>query len=212
MCKPCCYRFCKKELSMKIFTRVALVVTLITSHLLSFAATGVVNEGVAPINKGDNTIWKLMSEKGGAQLVVSANNSRPAFVVNPEKHTCSKIFASSVSQVFHVVEAKNDKAMYASITLAALAPGREIKPVPSINAYPNPSRGITRLALNLPGDNTYKIRISNTIGRVIRVHELGPADKMEVELDLSSYPSGVYFYSLLVNDKTIETKRLVLQK
>jgi len=144
--------------------------------------------------------------------VVSANNSRPAFVVDAEKHTCSKIYASSVSQVFHVVEAKSSKAVYTNIALASLAPGREIKPVPSINAYPNPSRGITRLALNLPGDNTYKIRISNTIGRVIRVHELGPAERMEVELDLSSYPSGVYFYSLLVNDKTIETKRLVLQK
>lgn len=196
---------------MKIFTRAVLVVTLITTHLLSFAATGV-SVGVAPINKGGNTIWKLMTEKVGSQLVVSADNSRPAFVANAAKHTCSRIYASSVSQVFHVVEAKADKAMYASITLAALAPGREIKPMPSINAYPNPSRGITRLALSLPGDNTYKIRISNTIGRVIRVHELTPAETMEVELDLSSYPSGVYFYSLLVNDKTVETKRLVLQK
>lgn len=196
---------------MRIFTRVFLVVTLITTHLLSFAATGV-RDGVAPINKGGGTIWKLMTEKGGAQLVVSANNSRPAFVANADRHTCSKIYASSVSQAFHVVEAKTEKAKYASITLAALAPGREIKPVPSINAYPNPSRGITRLALSLPGDNTYKIRISNTIGRVIRVHELAPAESMEVELDLSSYPSGVYFYSLLVNDKTVETKRLVLQK
>lgn len=196
---------------MKIFTKVFLVVTLITSHLLSYAATGV-SDGVAPINNGGNTLWKLMAEKTGSALVVSANNSRPAFIANTEKHTCSKIYASSVSQAFHVVEPKAEKAMYASVTLAAIAPGREIKPVPSINAYPNPSRGITRLALNLPGDNTYKIRISNTIGRVIRVHELGPAEKMEVELDLSSYPSGIYFYSLLVNDKTIETKRLVLQK
>lgn len=196
---------------MRIFTRAVLVVTLITTHLLSFAATGV-DGGVAPVNNGGGTIWKLMADKGGAQLVVSANNSRPAFVVNAQKHTCSRLYASSVSQAFHVMEAKPDKAAYARITLAALAPGREIKPVPSINAYPNPSRGITRLALSLPGDNSYKIRISNTIGRVIRVHELAPAETMEVELDLSSYPSGVYFYSLLVNDKTVETKRLVLQK
>ena len=195
---------------MRIFTKIFLVVTLLVSHVLSYAATAL-NEGVAPVNTGGNTIWKLMPEKG-ATLVVSANNSRPAFVMDPQKHTCSKIYASSVSQVFHVVEGKKDKAIYASITLASVAPGREIKQVPSINAYPNPSRGITRLALSLPGDNSYKIRISNTIGRVIRVHELGPAEKMEVELDLSSYPSGVYFYSLLVNDKTVETKRLVLQK
>lgn len=198
---------------MRIFTRIVLVFTLITSHVLSFAGTAIVQSGVDPIKKGGNTVWKFMSNTGsGASLVVSANNSRPAFVMNPEKHTCSKIYASAVSQVFHVVEAKAEKAVYTNIALAAIAPGKEIKPVPSINAYPNPSTGITRLALNLPGDNTYKIRISNTIGRVIRVHELGPAEKMNLELDLSSYPSGVYFYSLLVNDKTVETKRLVLQK
>lgn len=197
---------------MRIFTKLVLVVTLISSHLLSFAGTAVVSAGVDPVKKGGDTLWKLMPTNGGTPLVVSANNSRPAFVMNPEKHTCSKIFASAVSQVFHVVETKTEKAVYTNIALAAIAPGKEIKPVPSINAYPNPSRGNIILALNLPGDNIYKIRISNTIGRVIRVHELGPAEKMEVALDLSSYPSGVYFYSLLVNDKTVETKRLVLQK
>lgn len=198
---------------MRIFTKIVLVVTLITSHLLSFAGTAMVKAGVDPVKKGGETLWKLMpASTGGAPLVVSASNSRPAFVINPEKHTCSKIYASAVSQVFHTVETKTEKASYTNIALAAVAPGKEIKPVPSINAYPNPSRGNITLALNLPGDNTYKIRISNTIGRVIRVHELAPAEKMEVALDLSSYPSGIYFYSLLVNDKTVETKRLVLQK
>ena len=198
---------------MRIFTKIVLVVTLIASHLLSYAGTAVVGAGIDPIKKGGEAVWKLMPTTGsGAALVVSANNSRPAFVTNSEKHTCSKIYASAVSQAFYAVEGKNEKAAYTNVSLAAIAPGREIKPVPSIYAYPNPSRGITRLALNLPGDNTYKIRISNTIGRVIRVHELEPAEKMELELDLSSYPSGVYFYSLLANDKTIETKRLVLQK
>ncbi|GAB3533503.1 hypothetical protein GCM10027443_19060 [Pontibacter brevis] len=198
---------------MRIFTKIVLVVTLISSHLLSFAGTAMVKAGIDPVRKGGDTVWKLMPTHGGTSpLVVSASNSRPAFVMNPEKHTCSKIYASAVSQVFHTVEAKTEKPVYTNIALAAIAPGKEIKPVPSINAYPNPSRGNIVLALNLPGDNIYKIRISNTIGRVIRVHELGPAEKMEVALDLSSYPSGVYFYSLLVNDKTVETKRLVLQK
>ncbi|MFD3000189.1 T9SS type A sorting domain-containing protein [Pontibacter toksunensis] len=197
---------------MRIFTKLVLVVTLISSHVLSFAGTAMVNAGVEPVKKGGGILWKLMPTNGGAALVLSANNSRPAFVMNPDRHTCSKLYASAVSKEFHTVEAKAEKAVYTNITLAAIAPGKEIKPVPSINAFPNPSRGLTTLALNLPGNNTYKIRISNTIGRVMRVQELGPAEKMEVELDLSSYPSGIYFYSLLVNDKTVETKRLVLQK
>ncbi|WP_299755445.1 T9SS type A sorting domain-containing protein [uncultured Pontibacter sp.] len=189
---------------MRIFTRFILVTTLVSAHLVSFA-------GVSPAYKGGNTLWKLMPDKV-SQLTLSANNARPEFVAK-EDHTCSKIYASAVSQVFHVVEKKQSKSMYANITLAAFAPGNDLKTsLPSINAYPNPSRGYTSLALNLPGNNNYKIRISNTIGKVLAVQEIAPAEKAKVDLDLTSLPSGVYFYSLLVNGKTVETKRLVLQK
>lgn len=189
---------------MRIFTKLILITTLISAHLVSFA-------GVSPTYKGGNTLWKLMPDKA-SQLLLSANNARPNFV-NKEDHTCSKIYASAVSQVFHVVEKKQSKSMYANITLAAFAPGNDVKTsLPSINAYPNPSRGYTSLALNLPGNNNYKIRISNTIGKVLAVQEIAPAERAKVDLDLTSLPSGVYFYSLLVNGKTVETKRLVLQK
>lgn len=184
--------------------------TLIGSHLASFAGDRLA-AGTNPTYKGGTTVWKLMPDKV-AQLTLSANNARPNFV-EKEDHTCSKIYASAVSQAFHVVEVKQSKSMYANITLAAFAPGSDVKAsLPSINAYPNPSRGRTILALNLPGNDNYKIRISNTIGKVLTVQEIGPAEKAEVKLDLTSLPSGVYFYSLLVNDKTVETKRLVLQK
>lgn len=204
---------------MKNFTKLFFIATLISSHLLGFAANATTgqaaNEGVEPTYKGGSTNWKLIQEKG-SQLSVSAQNARPAFVRNEEEHTCSKLFASAVSKEFHAVESRGAKSMFATVSFASLssvAPSRVIKQMPSINAYPNPSRGITRLSLNLPGgQENYKIRISNTIGKVLSVHEVVPAEKMEVELNMTSLPSGIYFYSLLVNDKTVETKRLVLQK
>ncbi|MFD2516168.1 T9SS type A sorting domain-containing protein [Pontibacter locisalis] len=200
---------------MKNFTKLFFIATLITSHLLGFAANANSSAaGVAPVYKGGTTTWKLIQEKG-AQLSVSAQNARPAFVKNEEEHSCSKIYASAVSQAFHVVENKTSKGVFVNntVSLASIAPSRNIKAMPSINAYPNPSKGITRLSLSLPGANeNYKIRISNTIGKVLYVNELMPAEKLEVELNMTSLPSGIYFYSLLVNDKTVETKRLVLQK
>ncbi|MDX5435775.1 MAG: T9SS type A sorting domain-containing protein [Pontibacter sp.] len=197
---------------MRIFTKIILVTTLISSHLVGFAASHGAEEGVNPTYKGGNTLWKLMPDKA-AQLTLSANNARPKFVSKDDDHTCSKIYASAVSQAFHVVEVKQSKSMYSNITLAAFAPGNEVKSsLPSINAYPNPSRGRTSLALNLPGNDSYKIRISNTIGKVLTVQEIAPAERATIDLDMSSLPSGVYFYSLLVNGKTVETKRLVLQK
>ncbi|GAB3201629.1 hypothetical protein ABID22_001430 [Pontibacter aydingkolensis] len=204
---------------MKNFTKLFFITTLISSHLLGFAANAnnslTAADGESPTYKGGTTTWKLVQDKG-SQLSVSAQNARPAFVRSEEEHACSSLYASAISKEFHVVEKRSTKTMFANVSLASfasVAPARSIKQLPSINAYPNPSRGITRLSLNLPGGHeNYKIRISNTIGKVLSVHELVPAEKMEVELNMTSLPSGIYFYSLLVNDKTVETKRLVLQK
>ncbi|WP_240773298.1 T9SS type A sorting domain-containing protein [Pontibacter sp. SGAir0037] len=172
------------------------------------------NLGVDPVYKGGATLWKLMPEKK-AELTLSAQNARPAFVVDNSKHTCSKIFASAVSSEFHGGESDNVTRSLYSITFASFAPAREVRQLPSISAYPNPSRGATRLSLTQVGGDNYKIKVSNTIGKVMRTFELPPVPDnttVVLDMDMSVYPAGIYFYSLLINDKTVETKRLVLQK
>ncbi|MBB6611228.1 T9SS type A sorting domain-containing protein [Pontibacter sp. Tf4] len=205
---------------MKNFTKLVFISTLLGSHLLGLTAMAAsvikaekaeAASGVAPTYKGGSTLWKLKQEKSGG-LVVSAQNARPIFVASEAEHTCSKIYAAAVGPSFHIDAPKPDKSMYASVTLASFTPIRDVKTVPSINAYPNPSNGPTRLTLTQSGSDNYKIRISNTIGRVIFTKNLAATEAKEVTLDMSPYPSGVYFYSLLVNDKTVETKRLILQK
>ena len=204
---------------MKIFTKLFLVATLAGSHLLSLTAfaVGAAQEhaGVSPVNKGTAAVWKLMGDNRSGVLV-SAQNARPAFILNEEEHTCSKIYESAVSASFHPVStSRTPKSMYTNITLAAFTAGAvaEVKPLPSINAYPNPARGYTKLAISQPFSyGNFKVRISNTIGRVIGTYELPSTEQKVLELDLKGLPAGVYFYSLLVDDKTVETKRLILQK
>lgn len=204
---------------MKIFTKLFIMTTLVSAHLLSLTALAVDQgqkpAGGSPVNKGNSTVWKLMDE-GGQGLVVSAQNARPAFILNTEEHTCSQIYESAVSSSFHLVSTTRvPKSLYANVSLAAFTPamGRDVKPLPSISAYPNPARGYTKLALSQPFSNgNYKIKISNTIGRVIGTYDLPDTEQKVLELDLKGLPAGIYFYSLLVDDKTVETKRLILQK
>lgn len=82
---------------------------------------------------------------------------------------------------------------------------------PSLNAYPNPSKGKFTISLSQASSATYKISLSNTIGHVIKVIEVQPGYHSYI-IDLSDKPAGVYFYSLSVNDKLVETKRLILQQ
>lgn len=205
---------------MKISTqKIFLAVTLLGTYLTGFVGEAYCKDvsaeavaGVLPAYKGKVAVWSFVPEQQ-SQLAPSAQNAHPHILTEVAEHSCSTIYASSVSQVFHTMELKADKSMYAA-SMTALAPGRNlVKELPSINAYPNPSRGVTLFSLNQTANDNYKIRISNTIGRVVTSAEVSPASATTVvQLDMSSLPSGVYFYSLLVNDKTVETKRLILQK
>ena len=82
----------------------------------------------------------------------------------------------------------------------------------ALTVYPNPSRGPVTVQLDQKAGQDYKLRISNVIGQEVRTVALKPElTAVGMALDLSSLPAGIYYYSLLVNDKTLATKRLVLQ-
>ncbi|WP_114778397.1 T9SS type A sorting domain-containing protein [Botryobacter ruber] len=203
---------------LNTFTKLFLIVAFAGSQITAFAVRAgndfntkpVVGE--ASVYKGAAAVWKQMQEKQQL-LSVSARNARPVFVTIEDEHTCSKLYASAVATSFHVMEAYSfSKVFYGTVAVAGLAQAPETKMLPSVNAYPNPSRGKTRLSLSHFGYDNYKIRVSNTIGKVVQTVDLSGTDVADVELDLSRQPAGVYFYSLIVNDKTVETKRLILQK
>jgi len=84
--------------------------------------------------------------------------------------------------------------------------------VPTLTVYPNPSRGqLTVQAMGLSGQG-YKFRLANVLGREVRLLSFRPEQASEaLAVDLNGLPAGLYFYSLLVNDKIVSTKRLTLQ-
>ena len=87
------------------------------------------------------------------------------------------------------------------------------KPAATIDAYPNPTRGEISFTLTKASGEDYKIRVSNAIGRVVKTIDLNKAvSDTRVQVDLTEMPAGFYFYSLIVNDKMIETKRFILQR
>lgn len=85
-------------------------------------------------------------------------------------------------------------------------------PMPTLTIFPNPSRGqLTVQAVGLAGQG-YKFRLANVLGREVRLMAFRPEQASEaLAVDLSGLPAGLYFYSLLVNDKIVSTKRLTLQ-
>ena len=86
-------------------------------------------------------------------------------------------------------------------------------PTPALSVYPNPARGQTTVQVSGPGGAGYQLRLSNVLGSEVRRLLVRPENSPAeggVSLDLSSLPPGLYFCSLLVNDKTMVTQRLTV--
>lgn len=77
--------------------------------------------------------------------------------------------------------------------------------------YPNPFNPSTKIGFSIPKDGVVKLSLFNVLGeklsQILSKHFL--AGYHEVELDLSSLSSGIYFYRLDVNNFS-QTKKMVI--
>ncbi len=83
----------------------------------------------------------------------------------------------------------------------------------AVNIYPNPTKGKTTIAYSLPENAVAnsQIVVRNMLGTIVMevpIHEV----KGSKNIDFSSYPNGVYFYSITNNGKVYQTKKLIVKK
>jgi hypothetical protein len=80
--------------------------------------------------------------------------------------------------------------------------------------YPNPFNPATYIKFLIARRSFIKLIIYDGLGRLMEKlvdKELSPAE-YGVSFDGTVYPSGVYFYQLIADNKIIETKKLILAK
>jgi hypothetical protein len=79
------------------------------------------------------------------------------------------------------------------------------------NAYPNPANSYTVFNYNLPLSSTNpKIVIRDLLGSVVGESMLS-GNRGNAVISTSELKSGIYFYSLMVNDRIFTTRKLVVQ-
>jgi hypothetical protein len=80
------------------------------------------------------------------------------------------------------------------------------------NAYPNPAASQTSFDYVLPQSaSNASIVIRNLLGAVVK--EVVLTDRSgKATINVSDLNDGVYFYSIIVNNETIETKRLIVSR
>ena len=81
--------------------------------------------------------------------------------------------------------------------------------------YPNPFNPTTTIQFALPKAGIVSLKVYDVSGRLVRTlfnNESLNEGTFKHIFDGSSVASGVYFYSLIVNDELISTKKMVLIK
>jgi hypothetical protein len=79
--------------------------------------------------------------------------------------------------------------------------------------YPNPFNPSTVISYQLPVASNVTLKVYDVLGREIAtlVNEEKPAGSYEVDFNANGLSSGVYFYTLRLNDKSY-SKSMILMK
>jgi alpha-tubulin suppressor-like RCC1 family protein len=77
--------------------------------------------------------------------------------------------------------------------------------------YPNPTQGITNIDCYLSEEaNDASIVIFNLLNVPIKKYPIPDKGNSSIEIDIQDFPSGIYYYVLLVNGESVDTKKMIL--
>lgn len=79
-----------------------------------------------------------------------------------------------------------------------------------VNIVPNPASGMAVLKFNLPTATSTKAFIYNSLGQVVDVINI-KANTTQYPLNLSTYPKGLYYCSIVAEGKTLASQKLVVE-
>jgi hypothetical protein len=78
------------------------------------------------------------------------------------------------------------------------------------NAYPNPANQVFNLDYKFADSQTARIEVLNVTGSLLLSQVLINSESKQT-FDVSTLKSGVYFYNIIVDDKKVSSKKLIIQ-
>jgi hypothetical protein len=81
----------------------------------------------------------------------------------------------------------------------------------SVSNFPNPAREATTMRIELKDASAFDMAIYNSVGQLMDIYKMkGQPGINEINVNLSNYAPGIYFYKVKVG-KAVMTKKLVVQ-
>jgi PKD repeat protein len=88
----------------------------------------------------------------------------------------------------------------------------EVDGLGTIAVYPNPSNGLFNIDFNMNNDANIEIQVTNLLGESVLVRNLGSINGNHKDaIDITSAAPGVYYVTVISDDKIVMTNKLVKQ-
>ncbi|MFK7934980.1 MAG: T9SS type A sorting domain-containing protein [Saprospiraceae bacterium] len=84
----------------------------------------------------------------------------------------------------------------------------EIEVLETIKIAPNPTNNMTQLSIEFSESVQLEMRVVSLVGQLIQQYSFEDVRKANYDINLSDYPSGIYFVQLLVNGQ-LRTEKIV---
>jgi hypothetical protein len=175
----------------------------------SAANTGLTNKAVwCLVPKGKNI---FAGTDGGAFL--STNNGASWTAINSGLSTYIRSLAVTGSDIFAGSVGVWRRSLSEVVSVHPISGGGLPDRVALEQNYPNPFNPSTRIRYALPKESNVVLKVCDVLGRDVKmlVEEKQASGEHEVDLDATTFPSGVYFYRLEAGGY-FETKRFVVLK
>jgi len=169
------------------------------------------------VNPDDYHIWYAGSDNNGIYKSINRgytffpyNNtftpSKKVIGISKDANTGDTLIVSTDERVYKVWES----------FLVSTGEGETGVPTDYIlhQNYPNPFNPNTIINYQLSIFNFVKLKVFDVLGNEVSVlvNENQAAGNYSLQFDGNNLPSGIYFYELIANGKTVDTKKMVLMK
>lgn len=205
---------------------------LLISTALSLCANSVLAQATINITVGDNSYQPAsVTASPGDNIVftyagnrshptVSDNNAFTAFSMDANNRTHTVVLSSPGAYGYHCQfhGGAGGVGMAGTITVQPLGTRADAPAASNLAAYPNPVSATrderVSVSFTQRAGTEGRLRLLNVIGRVVRevpIRRATETGEASVALSVEELPAGVYFASLVLGERVVETKRLVVQ-
>lgn len=170
---------------------------------------------VNPVHDGALLKWETASEVNNAGFEILKNGEPVAFINGKGNTTerqsyqwMDKAVSGQVTYQLRQTDTDGKVTLSELLTFTGTVGAFEVA-----GNYPNPFNPETKIRFNLAADSQVLVKVSNIIGQEIAIlaNEKMTAGKKEIRFNAANLASGVYFYSVTANGKTI-TRSMTLMK